>query len=224
MAAVTRAAVYARVSTADQDCAGQIEALRRHAAARGWGVTEFIDHGVSGAKERRPAIDAMLTAARRRDIDMVVVTKLDRLARSLHQLVALGRELEALGVDLVVLDQAIDTTTPSGRLLFHMLGAIAEFERDLIRERVVAGVRRAQEHGTRSGKPIGRPRRAVDAEEVRRRRAAGQKWSTIARALKVPMSTLRRTANRRQKPNAELWQPVPRLARVFEPPDGAPTR
>src|SRR5262249_29655744 len=92
-------------------------------------------------------------------IDVLIVTKLDRRARSTHHLVALSKELKALGVDLVVLDHAIDTTTPSGRLLFHVLAAIAEFERDLIRERVVTGLRRAQVRGTKSGRPIGRPRR-----------------------------------------------------------------
>jgi len=106
--------------------------------------------------------------------------------------VALGRELEALGVDLVVTDQAVDTTTPAGRLLFHVLGAIAEFERSLVRDRVVAGLRRAQERGTRSGRPIGRPQRVLDADEIRRRRAAGEPWRRIAKAIKAPIRTLRR--------------------------------
>ncbi len=198
-----KAGLYIRVSTADQRPDVQLEALRRYAAARGWEAAEYVDHGVSGAKEHRPGLDALLAAARHREIDVVVVTKLDRLARSLHQLVALGRELEALDVDLVVLDQAIDTTTPSGRLLFHMLAAIAEFERDLIRDRVVAGVRRAQELGTRSGKPIGRPRRAVDMDEVGRRRAAGQDWRKIARALKTPSRTLRRREKAGQNPQVQ---------------------
>ena len=201
MAAVSRAAglytrpagLYARVSSADQRCEGQLEALRRYAAARGWEATEYVDHGVSGAKERRPALDAMLAAARRRDLDLIVVTKLDRLARSLHQLVATGRELEALGVDLVVVDQSIDTTTPSGRLLFHVLGAIAEFERDLLRERVVAGLRWAQTHGTRSGKPIGRPSSgSLDLEEAKRLRMAGLGYRKIGRRLGVSPMRVKR--------------------------------
>ncbi len=122
------------------------------------------------------------------------------------------------------LDLAIDTTTPSGRLLFHMLGAIAEFERDLIRERVVAGVRRAQEHGTRSGRPIGRARRLVDSDEIRRRRDDGRSWRRIARALKVPMSTLRRASSPCQKPNVGLWHASPRQVRVSAGADGATTR
>src|SRR2546423_4757007 len=123
-----RAAVYARVSTSDQTPENQLAALRAFVGARGWQTTEYVDHGVSGAKERRPALDALLATARSRKVDVVVCVKLDRLARSTHHLVTLVKELEVLGVDLVVLDQAIDTTTPSGRLLFHMLAAIAEFE------------------------------------------------------------------------------------------------
>jgi DNA invertase Pin-like site-specific DNA recombinase len=210
---VKNAGCYSRVSTFDQNPAAQQDALRAFAAARGWTVTEHVDHGVSGAKDRRPALDAMLAAARRREVDVIVVTKLDRLARSLHQLVTIGRELEALGVDLVVLDQTIDTTTPSGRLLFHMLGAIAEFEGDLIRDRVVSGLRHAQAHGTRSGRPIGRPRRVVDAEEVHRRRAAGEPWRKIAKAVKAPVRTLRRHAQGVAKPRSELSlaRPLPAL-------------
>lgn len=214
--AVTRAALYARVSTNEQTPENQLAALRRYAAARGLEATECVDHGVSGAKEKRPQLDAMLAGARRREVDVVVVTKLDRLARSLHHLIALGREFEALGVGLVVLDQAIDTTTPSGRLLFHMLAAITEFERDLIRDRVIVGLRRAQEHGTKSGRPIGRPARVVDLAEVGRRRAAGQSWRRIARALKVPIRTLRRRSKQGQNPPGELSPRGQRVVRDSE--------
>src|SRR5437667_8838771 len=148
-----RAAVYCRVSTTGQTPENQVDALRAFAGARGWAVTEFVDHGVSGSKERRPQLDALLADVRRRKFDLVLVTKLDRLARSTRHLVTLAAELEALGVDLVVLDQAIDTTTPSGRLLFHVLAAIAEFERDLIRDRVLAGIRRAKAQGRHLGRP-----------------------------------------------------------------------
>ena len=148
-----RAGLYARVSTIDQTPENQLAGLRAFAIARGWDAREYVDHGVSGARERRPALDTMLSAARTRKIDVLVCTKLDRLARSTHHLVTLAKELQALGVDLVVLDQAIDTTTPSGRLLFHMLAAISEFERDLIRDRVLAGIRRARAQGRRFGRP-----------------------------------------------------------------------
>src|SRR5207249_3244758 len=158
-----RAALYARVSTTDQNIENQLTSLQAFAGARGWRAVEFVDHGVSGSKERRPALDALLVETRKRKIDVVACVKLDRLARSVRHLVTLTQELEALGVDLVVLDQAIDTTTPSGRLLFHVLAAIAEFERDLIRDRVIAGIKRAKAQGRR----LGRPRRyQVDVVRV----------------------------------------------------------
>jgi DNA invertase Pin-like site-specific DNA recombinase len=210
---VTRLGAYCRVSTPGQSPAAQLDALRTFAAARGWAVTEFIDHGVSGAKERRPALDDLLTAVRARKVDVVACTKLDRLARSTRHLVNLGDEFKALGVDLVVLDQAIDTTTTSGRLTFNVLAAIAAFERDLMRERVAVGFRDAQANGTRSGRPIGRPRRLVDAEEVRHRRAAGESWRKIAKALKTPVRTLRRHASAWQKPGGELCRALPLAVR-----------
>ncbi len=184
-----RAALYARVSTADQTPENQLAVLRAFADARGWAATEYVDHGISGAKERRAALDALLAAARARRLDVVACVKLDRLARSTRHLVTLAAELEALGVDLVVLDQAIDTTTPSGRLLFHMLAAIAEFERDLIRERVIAGVRRAKAQGRR----LGRPRKHhVDVAEARRMLAAGRSLRAIARTFGTYPATIRR--------------------------------
>jgi DNA invertase Pin-like site-specific DNA recombinase len=190
---MVRAAIYARVSTADQTTENQLHALRSFSAARGWDPTEFIDHGVSGAKDHRPALDAMLRAARTRKVDVIAVTKLDRLARSTHQQVSLGRELQALGVDLVVLDQSIDTTTPSGRLLFHVLAAIAEFERDLIRDRVVAGMKRARAQGRK----IGRPRvHRVDADEASELLASGLGLRAVARQLGVhPSAVARAVAN-----------------------------
>jgi len=140
-------------------------------------------------KDRRPALDSLLDACRRRQVDVVAITKLDRLARSVHHLVALGRELETLGVDLVVLDQTIDTTTPSGRLLFHVLAAIAEFERDLIRDRGIAGLRRAKAQGRR----LGRPRlHQVDAAEARRLMAQGLSLRAAGRALGVHPMVVRR--------------------------------
>jgi DNA invertase Pin-like site-specific DNA recombinase len=139
-----RVGLYCRVSTTGQTAENQLLALRSFAVARGWAVTEFVDHGVSGAKEKRPALDALHAAVRARRLDVVACVKLDRLARSVRHLVAMVREFEALGVDLVVLDQAIDTTTPSGRLLFHVLASISEFERELIRDRVLASLRRAK--------------------------------------------------------------------------------
>jgi DNA invertase Pin-like site-specific DNA recombinase len=176
-----RAGLYCRVSTTGQTAENQLLALRSFATARGWTVTEFVDHGQSGAKERRPALDALLGAVRTRHVDVVACVKLDRLARSVHHLVAMVREFEALSVDLIVLDQAIDTTTPSGRLLFHVLAAISEFEKDLIRDRVLAGLRRAKAQGVR----LGRPRVAVDLGRAVTMRNEGKSMRAVARALGV---------------------------------------
>jgi len=184
-----RSAIYARVSTTEQAPENQLQVLRAFAGARGWAVTEFVDHGVSGAKDRRPALDLMLAAVRTRKVDVVMVVKLDRLARSTRHLVTLVAEFEALKVDLVVLDQAIDTTTPAGRLLFHMLAAIAEFERDLIRDRVLAGLRRARAEGQH----LGRPRKhAVDVARAQTLLGQGLSLRATARALGVPHMAVRR--------------------------------
>ena len=186
---VRRAALYARVSTSDQAPENQLAALRAFASARGWAVTEFVDAGVSGAKDHRPALDALLADVRRRKFDTVMIVKLDRLARSTRHLVTLAAELEALGVDLVVLDQAIDTTTPSGRLLFHVLAAIAEFERDLIRDRVIAGLRRARAQGRRLGRPRTHP---IDLGEARELLAKGLSLRAVARRFGSHHTTVRR--------------------------------
>ncbi|HME68646.1 MAG TPA: recombinase family protein [Myxococcota bacterium] len=184
-----RVAFYARVSTAEQHVEPQLHALRGYSEARGLTIAEeFIDNGVSGAKDRRPALDRLLAAARRRRFDVLACTKLDRLARSVHHLTSLGRELEALGIDLVVLDQSIDTSTPAGRLLFHVLGSIAEFERDLIRERTAAGMRAAKRRGAK----IGRPRAAVDRVALVQGIREGTSVSALARRLGVSRPTIRK--------------------------------
>ncbi len=184
------AATYARVSTPDQDPAGQVEQLRAYCRARGWECQVYVDHGVSGAKARRPGLDALVVAVRRRQVDVVVCTKLDRLARSLEHLVALGGEFKALGVDLVVLDQAIDTTTAAGRAMFGMLAVFAEFERDLIRERVIGGLQRAKALGVR----LGRPPSAVGRDQVRALREAGLSYRGIGRRLRISPALAHRLA------------------------------
>jgi DNA invertase Pin-like site-specific DNA recombinase len=181
-------ALYARVSTSDQHPEIQLHALRQYAAARGAKAEEYVDAGVSGAKDRRPALDRLMADARRRRVSAVVVAKLDRLARSVRHLTTLAAELAALGVDLVVLDQSIDTGTPSGRLLFHVLGSIAEFERDLIRERTAAGMRAAR----RRGKRIGRPEIVIDRMTLLRGVREGATVSVLARRLGVSRGTVRK--------------------------------
>lgn len=149
-----RVALYARVSTTEQTCENQLLELRRYAAARGWThATEYVDEGVSGSKDRRPALDRLLADARRRRFGVLVVWRLDRLGRNLKHLVTLVEELTALGVGFISLGEGIDLTTPAGRLLCHLLAALAEFERERIRERVHAGLARAKAQGRRLGRP-----------------------------------------------------------------------
>jgi DNA invertase Pin-like site-specific DNA recombinase len=149
-----KAAMYARVSTTDQTCENQLLELRRYAEARGWTVTrEYVDEGVSGAKESRPALDALVKDAKRRRVDVVVCWRLDRLGRNLRHLVTLLDDLQGLGIAFVSLGEGIDCTTPAGKLQLHILAALAEFERERIRERVVAGLARVKSKGQRLGRP-----------------------------------------------------------------------
>lgn len=186
-----RIALYTRVSTQDQHPEAQQDALRTYAEARGLEIVEaYTDHGVSGAKARRKGLDLLMVAARRREFDAIAITKLDRLARSVHHLTTLGKELEALGVDLIVVEQAIDSSTPSGKLLFHMLAAVGEFELSLIRERTVAGLQAAKRRGRKLGRPP-----VVDREKaarIKRLAESGQSISYIAKLLEISRPTVRR--------------------------------
>ena len=148
-----RAALYARVSTLDQEPENQLAELRRYVAVRDWVAIEYVDQGVSGTKDRRPALDRLVADARRRQVDTVVVWRLDRLGRSLTHLVTLLDEFHAVGVGFVSLGEGIDLHTPAGRLQLHILAALAEFERARIAERVAAGLARARQNGTRLGRP-----------------------------------------------------------------------
>ena len=180
-------AIYARCSTAEQHVENQLLELRRYTTARAWEVfAEYVDEGVSGIKESRPRLDAMLKDAKRRRFDAVIVSKLDRLGRSLKHLIFLMEELQALGVGLVSLGESIDTTTPAGRLQIHVLSAVAQFERDRLRERVVAGLERVRAQG----KHLGRPRAEVPL--ARLRAVAGMSVAAAAEALGVSRSTLKR--------------------------------
>src|SRR5437773_3933748 len=144
-----RAAIYARVSTFDQEPENQLAEVRRYVTARGWTAVEYVDRGVSGAKDRRPALDELLRDARRRRFDVLVCWRLDRLGRNLKHLVTLLEELQVLGIAFVSLGEGIDCTTPAGRLQLHVLAALAEFERSRIAERVRAGLARVRASGSR---------------------------------------------------------------------------
>ena len=183
-----RVALYARVSTSEQTVDPQLDSLRSYTAARRLEVVhEFIDHGISGSKDKRPALDEMMAKAKRRSFDAIAIVKLDRLARSTRHLTQLAAELEAWGVDLIVLDQGVDTSTPSGKLLFAILGAIGEFELDLIRERTKAGMRAAQKRGKR----IGRPRAYVDRVKLLQGAERGETISALSRQLGVSRHVVR---------------------------------
>ena len=156
MSGSLRAAIYSRVSTAAQSTENQRYELERVSSARGWTVAaQYSDQGICGAKGRgdRPGLDALLRAATRREIDLVAVWSLDRLGRSLQHLVETVNELQAVGVDLYIHQQALDTSTPAGKLAFSVFGALAEYERELIRERVRAGIERAKRNGVKLGRP-----------------------------------------------------------------------
>lgn len=184
-----RVALYARCSTSDQSVDLQLDGLRDYAKVRGFEVVdEYIDEAQSGAKARRPALDRLLVDAHRRRFDAVAVWRLDRLARSVRHLVNVAGDLESLGVDLIALDQGIDTSTSAGRFLFHTLAAVGELERDLIRERTVAGVAAAR----RRGKRLGRPRVHVPVGRARALLAEGMSISATAQALGVSKATLQR--------------------------------
>jgi DNA invertase Pin-like site-specific DNA recombinase len=146
-------ALYARVSTFDQEPENQLQELRRYAEARGWTVAEYIDRGISGSKDRRPALDQLLVDARRRRFDVLVVWRLDRLGRNLKHLVTLLEDVQAVGIAFVSLGEGIDCTTAAGRLQLHVLAALAEFERARIAERVRAGLARVRASGKRLGRP-----------------------------------------------------------------------
>ncbi|MGH9773664.1 MAG: recombinase family protein [Candidatus Acidiferrales bacterium] len=186
------AAIYGRVSTLEQSCEVQLQDLRRFASQRFTSSREYVDTGVSGVQRHRPQLDALMRDARRRLFDVVLVWKFDRFARSLKHLIESLDEFSSLGIDFVSYTEGVDTTTPSGQLLFHIVGAVAQFERDLIAERVRAGMA----HARAMGKRIGRPPAQVNTTEVASLRNQGRSWREIARLLNIPSSTVRRAHQR----------------------------
>ena len=186
-----RAAVYVRVSTHDQEVENQLSELRKYVEARGWEAREYIDEGVSGAVEQRPALDKLLRDAKRRRFDVLVCWRLDRLGRSLKHLITLLDDLQALGVAFVSLAEGIDATTPAGKLQMHILGAISEFERARCAERVRAGLARVRRQGRRLGRPpVQVSREAVDS-------VRGLPVREAARRLGVSRSTAHRVLGQR---------------------------
>ncbi len=176
----TRAAIYARVSTlAGQSPQMQLDVLREYAARRELVVAaEFVDHGVSGARDHRPELDRLMAGARQRAFDVVLVYRFDRFARSVRHLVTALDEFQALGVEFVSFSESLDTSTAMYRAMFAIVAALAALERDVILERSIEGQRRARARGTH----VGRPRRAVDVARVLRLRAEGQSLRAIASA------------------------------------------
>lgn len=194
-----RVALYARVSTDKQSTENQLRELREAAARMGWEVVgEFVDHGISGAKSRkdRPRLDSMLKGVARKEFDLVAAWSVDRLGRSLIDLVELLQELHSMGVDLYLHQQGINTTTPAGKALFGMMGVFAEFERGMIRERVKSGLARARKNGTKSGNAIGRPTVSVEVENrIRGLRADGLGMLKIAQQAGCGVSVVQRVVN-----------------------------
>jgi DNA invertase Pin-like site-specific DNA recombinase len=195
-----RAAIYVRVSTDKQTVENQVRELRQIAELRGWQVVEqYSDTGISGSKGRdgRPGLDQMLKDASKRRFDVVMAWAIDRIGRSLIDLLGTIQTLEAWGVDLYLDQQAIDTTTPAGRLMFQVTGAFAEFERSMIRRRVHAGLKRAVE----AGKTLGRPRISAAVEKrIRDELRAGKGIIKVAREVGVGNGTVQRIADEMHRP------------------------
>jgi len=191
-----RVALYSRVSTLNlQDPELQARELREYAQRRGWQIVrEYVDRGVSGSKDSRPALNELLADVHQRKCDVVLVWKLDRLGRSLRHLVNTLAELEARGVAFVSLRDNLDLSTPAGRLMFNVIGAMAEFESALIQERVKAGLRNARAKGRR----LGRPRVAADGLRVAALRKAGNSWSEVCEQTGLSKGTAQRAFNARK--------------------------
>jgi DNA invertase Pin-like site-specific DNA recombinase len=181
--------LYARVSTDGQDPEVQLGALRAHAAQRGWEIVEeYVDRGYSGAKEHRPSLDRLTRAAWAGRFQTVLVWRFDRFARSVKHLVTALETFRSLNIGFVSLQEQLDTSTPIGHAMFTIIGAMAQLERDIIRERVKAGLERAKARGIR----LGRPRATVDMQELATLRAQGLSVGEIARRLRSNRSTVRR--------------------------------
>jgi len=185
-----RVGLYARVSTNNgQDPEVQLRELREFCQRRGFEITEeFVDRGISGSRERRPALDKLMVSCRKRLVDAVVVYRYDRFARSLRQLVNALEDFRCLGVDFISIHEGVDTSTANGRLVFGIFASISEFERELIRDRVRSGLAAAKA----KGKHVGRPRVPVNASTVALLRQQGRSWAEITRETGISKGTAQR--------------------------------
>jgi len=184
-----RVAVYARVSTVDQSTESQLLDLRKYVSARGWQIyREFVDEGISGTKDSRPALDQLMDDARKRRFDVVFVWRFDRFARSTRHLINALEEFRNLNIDFVSYQENIDTSSPLGSAIFTIISAVAQLERDIIAERVKAGLRRARENG----KKLGRPRVVVDTTRIAVLRGQGRSWAEISKQLDIGKGTAQR--------------------------------
>ena len=193
---INRVAIYARISTSNhgQDVSMQTRELRQFAEARGWQIAgEYVDEGISGTKDSRPELNRLMADASKRRFDVVAVWKFDRFARSVSHLLRALEQFNALGIAFVSLSEQMDTTTPTGKMVFTVLGAVAELERSLIAERVRAGLRNA----VAKGKRLGRPRVDVDTAKVAKLRASGLSWPRIAKQLGIGVGTVYEAAHNR---------------------------
>jgi|SRR5579871_3737362 len=201
-----RAAIYVRVSTSnkvngdafEQNPDVQEVPLRQMIAQRGWTLSRVYSDRMSGANGNRPGLNDLMQAAKRSEFDVVVVWRFDRFARSIEQLVLSLAEFRALGIDFVSCQETLDTSTPMGKAMFTIIGAMAELERSVIRERVIAGMEYARRHGTKSGNAIGRPKRIFDRAEVLRLRSTGMSIEMIARQMRLGVGTVVRAIQAHQ--------------------------
>src|ERR1700680_5135352 len=194
----TKAAIYARVSTTNhgQDVSTQTRDLEQFAKARGWRLIDsYLDVGISGSKDKRPQLDRLMADAHKRRFNIVIVWKFDRFARSVFHLLRALETFNALGIAFVSLSEQMDTTTPTGKMIFTVLGAVAELERSLIVERVRAGLRNARA----KGKTLGRPRVVVDTERITALRAQGLSLRSIASELGASVGTVYQAARNPSK-------------------------
>ena len=188
------AAIYARVSTDRQKVDMQLNELRQFAARSGWNIyEEYIDQNYSGGNTKRPAFTAMMDAARKRKFDLLLVWKLDRLSRSLKDLIVTLDELGSCGIDFVSYDNNLDTSTPTGKLVFQIVGAVAEFEKEIIRERVVAGLATARNKGKRLGRP---PISKYVYDQALKMRSEGLSYRNIGKVLGIDEGTIRKRARK----------------------------